>query len=81
MLKANLLKEDNMSKQNGKNYAIPRADRDNTRERNWVLLTKKDDQWHWVALNITMQTRIFTAANFLEAFEALKMEIIEKPEV
>jgi len=63
-----------MHKQNGKNYAMPRTNGHNPPERRWALLTKKDNQWHWVALDITKEARIVTAADFIEAFEAVNME-------
>lgn len=67
-----------MDKQNGKNYAIPRVNGDNNIDQRWVLLTKKDDQWHWVALDKSMETHIVTATDIYEAVEALKMELTDK---
>ena len=70
-----------MDKQNGKNYAIPRANGDKASEQRWVLLNVKEDKWHWVALNKSMEAYIVTATNISEAVEALQKELTDKPEV
>lgn len=70
-----------MDKQHGKNYAIPRTNGDNTRELKWVLHNIKDDQWHWVALDKSMEAHIVTATNIYEAVEALQMELTDKSSV
>lgn len=69
-----------MDKEQRKNYTIPRLSGEHTskNERNWVLLNHKDDKWYWVALDTTMEARVITAANFIEAFEAVQMEITDK---
>lgn len=40
--------------------------------RTWILLNHWEDQWHFVALDQTMQGEIVSAKNFQEAVEALK---------
>ena len=63
-----------MDKRNKKNYAIPRINGDNTSERKWALLSYKGDEWHWLALDKTMQAHTVTATNY---FEAVKILLIE----